>query len=101
MRLQIRQNDILEAVKSTGACSVTELASQLGVSDETIRRHIKPLVIDGLVEKVHGGIVLGEYLTASRQKKSRRVLMKQVSKLSRHNPDTVFTMLSVPEPRLS
>jgi len=66
MRLQKRQNDILDAVKSTGACSVTELARQLGVSDETIRRHIKPLVIEGLVEKVHGGIVPGEDLVAER-----------------------------------
>ena len=64
MRLHKRQNDILEAVKLSGACSITELASQLGVSDETIRRNIKPLVLEGLVDKVHGGIVLGEDLAA-------------------------------------
>ena len=60
MRLHKRQNDILAAVKSSGACSIIELAAQLKVSDETIRRNIKPLVREGLIEKVHGGIVLNQ-----------------------------------------
>ena len=62
MRLQKRQNDILAAVKARGACSIVELAEQLMVSDETIRRNIKPLVQQGLVDKVHGGIVLNQSL---------------------------------------
>jgi len=60
MRLQKRQNEILASVRSRGACSIVELARQLQVSDETIRRNIKPLVREGLVEKVHGGIVLSQ-----------------------------------------
>ena len=60
MRLHKRQNEILASVRSRGACSIVELASELNVSDETIRRNIKPLVRQGLVEKVHGGIVLGQ-----------------------------------------
>ena len=58
MQLQKRQNEILASVRSRGACSIIELARQLNVSDETIRRNIKPLVHQGLIEKVHGGIVL-------------------------------------------
>ncbi|MFV2031807.1 MAG: DeoR/GlpR family DNA-binding transcription regulator [Gammaproteobacteria bacterium] len=57
MRLHKRQNEILATVRSSGACSIVELATLLEVSDETIRRNIKPLVLQGLVEKVHGGIV--------------------------------------------
>ena len=62
MRLHKRQNEILAAVKSRGACSIVELAEQLRVSDETIRRNIKPLVHQGLIDKVHGGIVLNQSL---------------------------------------
>jgi len=62
MRLHKRQNEILAAVKTRGACSIVELAEQLMVSDETIRRNIKPLVSQGLIEKVHGGIVLNQDL---------------------------------------
>jgi DeoR family glycerol-3-phosphate regulon repressor len=60
MRLHKRQNEILAAVKTSGACSIVELATRLKVSDETIRRNIKPLVREGLIEKVHGGIVLNQ-----------------------------------------
>ena len=61
MRLQKRQNEILASVRLHGACSIVELANQLQVSDETIRRNIKPLVRQGLIEKVHGGIVLSQH----------------------------------------
>ena len=62
MRPHKRQTEILTAVKSRGTCSILELASELDVSDETIRRSIKPLVRNGLVVKVHGGIVLSKNL---------------------------------------
>ncbi len=53
-----RQSEILEAVKLRGSCTIGELATEFDVSDETIRRNIKPLVSRGLVLRVHGGIVL-------------------------------------------
>ena len=60
MRAIQRQTKILAAVKLKGACSIVELAQQLEVSDETIRRNIKALIAEGLVDKVHGGIVLAK-----------------------------------------
>lgn len=58
MRTTLRQNEILNQTRLDGSCSIINLAEQLKVSEETIRRDIKPLVEEGLVEKVHGGIVL-------------------------------------------
>jgi len=58
MRPTVRQTEILKLVREQGACAIGQLAEQLQVSDETIRRNVKPLVSEGLVEKVHGGIVL-------------------------------------------
>jgi len=60
MRPTVRQNEILKLVREQGACAIGQLAAQLEVSDETIRRNVKPRVSEGLVEKVHGGIVLPE-----------------------------------------
>lgn len=57
-----RQTDILRLVQLQGACSIGELAEKLNVSDETIRRTIRPLVARGLVSKVHGGITLPDGL---------------------------------------
>ncbi|WP_421703454.1 DeoR/GlpR family DNA-binding transcription regulator [Aliiroseovarius sp.] len=49
--------EILNAVALRGKLTVTELSEMLGVSDQTIRRIVKPLVEAGQVEKVHGAIV--------------------------------------------
>ncbi len=53
-----RQSEILRLVQLRGACSIGDLAERLNVSDETIRRTVKPLVLEGLLAKVHGGITL-------------------------------------------
>lgn len=49
--------EILDTVSLNGRISVAALADQLDVTDQTIRRIVKPLVEKGLVEKVHGAIV--------------------------------------------
>ena len=56
------QSDILREVQAKGVCTILELARRLQVSDETIRRHVRPLVEQGVVQKVHGGIVMPDRL---------------------------------------
>ncbi len=58
MALTNRSAEILRLVRSHGSCRINDLAADLGVSDETIRRNIRPLVERGMVLKVHGGIML-------------------------------------------
>jgi DeoR family glycerol-3-phosphate regulon repressor len=53
-----RQAAILRNLDLHGSCTVAGLAAQLAVSDETIRRDIKVMANKGLVERVHGGVVL-------------------------------------------
>ncbi|MBS0613279.1 MAG: DeoR/GlpR transcriptional regulator [Proteobacteria bacterium] len=53
-----RQADILRITRERGSVSIRELTSVLGVSDETIRRNLKPLVATGLLQKVHGAVVV-------------------------------------------
>ncbi len=48
--------EILNAVALRGTLSVSELSDMLGVSDQTIRRIVKPLVDAGKVDKIHGAI---------------------------------------------
>ena len=48
---------IENAVALRGSISIGELSDLLGVSDQTIRRVIKPLVDEGKVRKVHGALV--------------------------------------------
>lgn len=57
-----RQTQILELIRLHGTCSIPEMSKHLGVSAETIRRDVKPLVENSLALKVHGGIMLPEHL---------------------------------------
>ncbi|MCK5924139.1 MAG: DeoR/GlpR transcriptional regulator [Methylococcales bacterium] len=60
--LSKHETEILQIARSQGSCTINELARLLSVSDETIRRHVKPLAKKGLVHRVHGGIVLPDQL---------------------------------------
>jgi DeoR family transcriptional regulator, glycerol-3-phosphate regulon repressor len=50
------EHEVMNAVGLRGTVSVRELASLLDVSDQTIRRIVKPMVERGEVHKVHGAI---------------------------------------------
>lgn len=55
----IREHRLLEVLRDEGgSCRTSTLAKLLDVSEETIRRNVKRLVIEGIVVKVHGGVLL-------------------------------------------
>jgi DeoR family glycerol-3-phosphate regulon repressor len=60
MALTARQRGILTLLEGRGKASITELADHFEVSDETIRRDLKGLSGDGMVEKFHGGVRLSQ-----------------------------------------
>lgn len=62
MHASARQAAILRALSREGSINVMDLAEQLSVSDETIRRDIKAMAAKGLVERVHGGAILPDLL---------------------------------------
>ncbi|HWA43353.1 MAG TPA: DeoR/GlpR family DNA-binding transcription regulator [Hypericibacter adhaerens] len=62
MKRQYRRRVILETVSQGGQARVLDLASRLRVSDETIRRDLKDLVAEGLVQKIHGGVMAPDTL---------------------------------------
>lgn len=47
---------IESAIALRGTMTVAELSKLLGVSDQTVRRIIKPMVGNGQIEKIHGAI---------------------------------------------
>jgi DeoR/GlpR family transcriptional regulator of sugar metabolism len=52
-----RQREILSQLQGSVAVRVTELARQLGVTKETIRRDLDKLGREGLLRRTHGGAV--------------------------------------------
>ncbi len=61
IRSNHRQREILDELRRSGGSSrIQNIARVLNVSEETVRRNIKRLVNNGVVEKVHGGARLLE-----------------------------------------
>lgn len=54
-----RQNQILEIAKETGRVSVEGLAGLFGVTPQTIRKDLNDLCLRGLLDRVHGGAIIG------------------------------------------
>jgi DeoR family glycerol-3-phosphate regulon repressor len=77
------QSAILDALRITGRESIASLAERLDVSDETIRRHVKDLVEQGAVHRVHGGVILAGALAEppfSRRIKERVAAKRAIAK---------------------
>lgn len=55
-----RQDLIMAWLQEKGSLSIEELCQQLGVSVMTVHRDLDSLVNEGLVEKVHGGVMLSK-----------------------------------------
>jgi DeoR family transcriptional regulator, glycerol-3-phosphate regulon repressor len=51
-----RQLTLLNVVLSQGAVTVEELATQLGVTLQTVRRDVQKMADDGLLARFHGGV---------------------------------------------
>lgn len=55
----IHEHRLLQVLRDKGgSCRTSTLAKLLNVSEETIRRNVKRLVKEGVVVKVHGGVLL-------------------------------------------
>jgi DeoR family glycerol-3-phosphate regulon repressor len=55
---QVRQQAIIARVHTAGTYAVRELAQELAVSEETIRRELKVLEAKGVIAKGHGAVSL-------------------------------------------
>lgn len=57
-RSGIRHSEILGLLREKGQIGIAALAEALGVSQETVRRDLKPLMAAGEVAKLHGAVAL-------------------------------------------
>jgi len=50
-----RKNYLMEVLKRDGQIVATRISAELGVSEDTIRRDLRELAKEGLLQRVHGG----------------------------------------------
>ena len=58
MRHSKRHAEILRLVRQEGTASIAGLAARLGVSQETVRRDVRPLTDSGQLLRMHGAVTL-------------------------------------------
>lgn len=56
-----RHSAIMDSLRQSGSTSIAELTKKLAVSDETVRRDVKVLESRGLLERVHGAVILADH----------------------------------------
>lgn len=75
-----RRNEILEKLQTERRVVVSELSQFYDVSEETIRRDLEKLVVDGYAIKSYGGAVINEHSNSDlpfNVRKNRNVVGKQ------------------------
>jgi DeoR family transcriptional regulator, fructose operon transcriptional repressor len=55
--LNERQQSIVDTIEAKGSVRVSQLSKHYSVSEETIRRDLEKLELDGFLERIHGGAV--------------------------------------------
>jgi DeoR family transcriptional regulator, fructose operon transcriptional repressor len=68
-----RRSRILSILKTEANARTSEIARELGVSRETVRRDLKSLESEGLLDRVHGGAVIPEHVSEASFDKRRRL----------------------------
>ncbi|MGM0586186.1 MAG: DeoR/GlpR family DNA-binding transcription regulator [Pseudomonadota bacterium] len=61
MHKTARYSAIMSTLRAAGSSSIAELTRILAVSDETVRRDVKVLESRGLLERLHGAVILAEH----------------------------------------
>ncbi|WP_146345697.1 DeoR/GlpR family DNA-binding transcription regulator [Phaeobacter marinintestinus] len=99
-RANHRQNAILDKLRrSGGSMRIHALAQALDVTEETVRRNLKTLAKDGLVERMHGGVrITGDTAEADFNARYREnpVAKQKIAKhVAEMLPDDVSLFLDV------
>lgn len=62
MFIEERQRKIMDIINSTGSVRVVDLVKEFNTSDDTIRRDLKLLEEQGLLERTYGGAILPQQM---------------------------------------
>lgn len=87
--LSKRHSDILKLLELQGSASIAAMARDLGVSMETIRRDIRPLVESGKVLRIHGAVGLAGQMGEAPFERRMRENAAAKKAIARHVASTI------------
>lgn len=68
-----RHKMILNSIEEHGSVRTIDIAQQLNVTDETIRRDLEKLEKDNLIQRTHGGAIKTQYFVKDRSFEERNI----------------------------
>jgi DeoR/GlpR family transcriptional regulator of sugar metabolism len=77
MLAAVRKNEIKQILLGKKSITVIELAKHFSVAEETVRRDLKALEAEGVVERTHGGAVLKDKVTYSFNRAAIKNIMQE------------------------
>lgn len=99
MQSETRHHHIRALAQSVGKVSAVELATQMGVAVQTIRRDLRQLCAEGLLERVHGGAVLPSGVSnigyGDRRALNRPIKIKIAQRAAQLIPDNASLFLNI------
>lgn len=84
MPLTERQTRILRSLRGQGTQRIGDLAAALGVSPESVRRDIRPLVESGTLVKLHGAVSLPGAAAEAPFERRMREYAEEKRRIARH-----------------
>lgn len=84
MDLTSRQSRILQTAREHGTVRIGELANLMGVSLETVRRDIRPLMQQGEIVKLHGAVTLADAAHEAPFERRMRELAVEKRRIGKH-----------------
>ena len=89
-----RQKKIMDTLSRDGSVFVSKLSSELGVTEETIRRDLEKLDNEGIATKTYGGAVANKNLNvdlpSSVRKRTNVELKKSIAKVYGVDQKNIF-----------
>jgi len=83
-RPSLRHAEILRLIHEHGTLEVSALAQRLGVSQETVRRDLRPLALAGELVKIHGGVTLPHHVAEAPFERRMRQNAEGKRAIARH-----------------
>jgi len=84
MDLTARQARILQTAREHGTARIGDLAEEMGVSLETVRRDIRPLAQQGEIVKLHGAVRLASTAREAPFERRMREMAAEKRRIGRH-----------------
>lgn len=80
-----RKAEIINMLESTGVVDINNLAAKFGVSKETVRRDLRDLEANSIIQRTHGGAVLAKQHNSTQKSHEYPIAVRGIQQFNEKN----------------